>query len=324
MKKIAGLILAVSMLGGVASAGAQDTGSYPTKPIRIIVPYVPGGGADIFARRLAGPVARELGAQMMIENRGGAGGNIAMQAAAKAPPDGYTIVFALSAQLALNATMYPDKGWDAIRDFEPISHLAWAPYVLLVSPGVPVNNVQELIDYEKANRGSLSYASQGIGSPPHLAGAQLNKLAGLDMPHVPYQGAGAAYPDLLSGRVSILFATVSSSANYVKEGKLKMIATGAASRSSILPDLPTVAETLPGVDASVWYGVLAPKGTPRPIINRLNTAFNNALKDPELSQVLAADAVGFVGSTPEELARHIKTEIDKWAPILKESGATRN
>jgi len=324
MKKITGLVLAAAMLGSIANARAQDAGDYPNKPLHIIVPYVAGGGGDIFARRLAGPLAKELGTEIIVENRGGAGGNIGMQAAAAAPPDGYNIVFALSAQLALNATMYPNKGWDAIEDFEPITYIAWAPYVLVMHPSIPVKNIPELIAYEKEHPGSLSFASPGIGSPPHLAGAQINKLAGINMQHIPYQGGGAVYPDLLAGRVSMYFATLSSSAGHIKEGKLNLIATGAAKRPSVLPDLPTVAETLPGIDVNVWYGVLAPKGTPRPIIDKLNAAFIKAMKDPELSQVLAADAVEFVGSTPEELTGHIRTEIEKWAPIIKESGATLN
>ena len=324
MRKLRALLL-VGLLGvGLGPALSQDVGDYPNKPIHIIVPYVAGGGADIFTRRLLEPLSKELGTEIIVENCGGAGGNIGMQAAASAAPDGYTVVFALSAQLALNATMYPNKGWDAIEDFEPITWLAWAPYVLVAHPSVPAKTVQELIDYERANPGTLSFASPGIGSPPHLAGAQINKLADIDMQHIPYQGGGAVYPDLLAGRVSMYFATLSSSAGYIKDGKLNLIATGAAKRPAVLPDLPTVAETMPGIDVTVWYGVLAPKGTPRPIIEKLNKAFLAAINDPEVSKVLAADAVETVGSTPEELATHIKEEIAKWAPIIKESGATLN
>jgi tripartite-type tricarboxylate transporter receptor subunit TctC len=324
MRKLLAFVLAGFFVAGVGPSRAQDAGDYPSKPIHIIVPYVAGGGGDIFARRLLPALSKELGTEIVVENRGGAGGNIGMQAAAAAAPDGYTIVFALSAQLALNATMYPNKGWDAIEDFEPITYLAWAPYVLVTNPSVPAKTVQELIDLEKATPGTLSFASPGIGSPPHLAGAQINKIAGIEMQHIPYQGGGAVYPDLLAGRVSMYFATLSSSAGHIKDGKLNLIATGAAKRPAVLPDLPTVAETLPGIDVTVWYGVLAPKGTPRPIVDKLNKAFIAAINDPEVAKILAADAVETVASTPEELAAHITEEIAKWAPIIKDSGATLN
>ena len=322
MKKITGLVLAAAMLGSIANARAQDAGDYPNKPLHIIVPYVAGGGGDIFARRLAGPLAKELGTEIIVENRGGAGGNIGMQAAAAAPPDGYNIVFALSAQLALNATMYPNKGWDAIEDFEPITYIAWAPYVLVMHPSIPVKNIPELIAYEKEHPGSLSFASPGIGSPPHLAGAQINKLAGINMQHIPYQGGGAVYPDLLAGRVSMYFATLSSSAGHIKDGKLNLIATGAAKRPSVLPDLPTVAETLPGIDVNVWYGVLAPKGTPRPIVDKINAAVNQALRSTEINQRLLSEGSVPVGGTPRDFSRFIQAEIQARGEVAKQANVS--
>jgi tripartite-type tricarboxylate transporter receptor subunit TctC len=289
-----------------------------------MVPYVPGGGTDIFARRLSQPLARELGQEIIVENQGGAGGNIGMKNVVDATPDGYTIVLALSAQLALNPSLYANMSWDPVKDLEPVTLLGEAPYILVTNPKFPPKDIPELIKYVKEHPGEVSFASAGVGSMPHLAGELLNTEEGLDMEHIPYQGGGAVYPDLISGRLQLYFATVASSIGYIKENRLNAIAVGSKKPLSLFPDLKPVADTVPGFEATVWYAVLAPKGTPRPIVDKLNKAFIAAMKDPSLSEALKTDMIQVIGSTPEELGSYVQSEIKKWAPVVKASGARLN
>ena len=251
---------------------------YPDRAIRLIVPYAPGGGTDVMARRLADEMGKGLGERILVENVGGAGGNIGMQQVAKAAPDGYTIVLALTAQFAVNKSLYRNLPYDPLKDFAPTSLLAVAPYVLVVHPSLPVRTVKELIDLAKKEPGKLAYASAGNGSGAHLSAELLKTMAGIDMIHVPYKGAGAAYADLLAGRVQVMFSTYAPITGHLKAGTLRAIAVSTEKRAAGLPDVPAVSETLPGYRSDVWYVMAAPAGTPANIVARLNKEALTALK----------------------------------------------
>ena len=293
---------------------------YPSKPIRLILPYPPGGGSDIVARPLAQLVGAGIGQLMVVENRGGAGGNIGMELAAKAPPDGYTLVFALTAQLAVNPSLYPKLPYDVLRDFAPISLLGKAPFLLVVHPALPVRSVKDLVALARAKPDELRYGSAGNGSGSHLAGEMLNSLARVQSLHIPYKGGAPALIDLVAGQLQLSYLTYTSTSGFIRAGRLRALGVTTAKRSPALPDLPAIAESVPGYDSAVWYGVLAPAGTPADIIARLNREFLAALRNNELRQRLIPEAFEPIGTTPEYFGDYMKSEIARWAKLVKDTG----
>jgi tripartite-type tricarboxylate transporter receptor subunit TctC len=294
---------------------------YPLKPIRLVLPYPPGGGSDTIARPLAQRLGEAMGQQVVIENRGGAGGNIGMEHAARSSPDGYTMVFALTAQLAVNVSLFRKLPYDPVKDFDPITLLATGPYILVVHPSLPVKSVKELIALARARPDDLVYASSGNGSGGHLAAELMNSMARVKMLHVPYKGGGPALVDLLAGNVQILFSTYAAGRPHIQSGRIRALAVSTAKRPAAIPDMPTMAESgLPGYDSGVWYAFLAPAGTPRDVIARLNTEILRAMKHPDYMKVLFNGAIDPVGSSPEELGRFIRSEIEKYARVVKDAG----
>jgi tripartite-type tricarboxylate transporter receptor subunit TctC len=312
------VVLACIALAG--NAAAQD--AYPTRPITLVVPFPAGGSTDLVARVIAEKMTVELGQQIVIDNRGGAGGNIGSAAVAKADPDGYTILMGTVATHALNPALYKKMPYDAVTDFAPISLLVRVPNVLVVNPELPVNSVAELIALLKANPGKYSYASSGNGTPLHLSGELFKTMAGVDMEHIPYKGAGPALTDLLGGHVQIMFDNLPSSTGYIKEGRLRGLAVTTAERAASMPDLPTIAESgVPGYETYTWNALFAPAGTPPAVVERLNAAAVAAVTDAEVQTKLQGFGATVVGSTPDELAQHVQSELAKWAPIVAASGA---
>ena len=318
MQYSAGLLCA--SLSIVPALGqAQTAASFPSKPMRLIVPYPPGGGSDTIARPLVQRLGESVKQQVVVDNRGGAGGNIGMELAAKSPPDGHTIVFALTAQLAVNPALYKKLPYDPIRDFEPITLLATGPYILVVHPSLPVKSVNELIALARARPGQITYASSGNGSGGHLANELLNSMAKVKMLHIPYKGGGPALVDLIAGNVQVLFSTWASGRPHIESGRIRALAVSTSKRLSGV-DLPTVAEAaLPGYDAGVWYAFLAPAGTPKEIVSKLNTEILRAAAHPEFKALLERSAIEPIGSTPEELRKFMKSELVKWARVVKEA-----
>jgi tripartite-type tricarboxylate transporter receptor subunit TctC len=306
--------------GGWVPAPAEAQAPYPSRPVTLVVPFSAGGSTDLVARLIAQEMTGHLGQQIMVENRGGAGGTIGSAAVARAEPDGYTILMATVATHALNPLLYKTIPYDPVRDFVPISLLARFPNVLVVHPGVAANNVQELIDLLKANPGKYSYASAGNGTPSHLSGEMFKSMAGVDMFHVPYKGAGPALVDVMGGHVPIMFDNLPPSLEHIRAGTLRGLGVTSKERAPAILELPAVDETLPGYEIYSWNALFAPAGTPQSIIRRLHGAALAAVKDPEVATRLKELSVTAVGSTPEELATYLKTELTKWAPIIQTSG----
>lgn len=303
-----------------APAGAQS--GYPSRPVTLVVPFPAGGSTDLVARIIAERMTTALGQQMVVENRGGAGGNLGSAAVAKAEPDGYTILMGTVSTHALNALVYKKIPYDPVKDFAPVSLLVVVPNVLVVNPSFPARSVKELIELLKANPGKYSYASSGNGTPLHLSGELFKSMAGVEMEHIPYKGAGPALIDVIGGHVPIMFDNLPSSTEFIRSGKLRGLAVTTAQRAPSMPELPTVAESgLPGYETYTWNALFAPPGTPKPIIDRLNAAGREAVADPTVQAKLRDVGASVVGSTPEALAAHVKAELAKWAPVVKASGA---
>lgn len=312
-------LVCAALGAGIGLAHAQTAAQFPTKPIRLLLPYPPGGGSDLLARPLAQRLSENLKQQVFIENRGGASGNIGMELAAKSPPDGHTIVFALTAQLAVNPSLFKKLSYDPVRDFEPATLLASGPYVLIVHPSLPVKSLKELIALARSRPGEIAYASSGNGSGGHLAAELLNSMSRVRMLHVPYKGGGPALVDLLAGQVQVLYATYATSSQHIAAGRVRALAVSTAQRLTGV-NIPTVAESgLPGYDAGVWYAFLAPAGTPRDIVQKLNAEILRAASHPDYKALLAKAAIEPIGSTPEELAKFLKSEIAKWAKVVKDA-----
>jgi tripartite-type tricarboxylate transporter receptor subunit TctC len=310
--------LMLACLALVSPASAQ---TYPVKPIRLVVPYPPGGGTDTLARPLALKLGAELGQPVIVDNRGGASGNIGMEYVARAPADGYTILLALTPQLAVNLSLFDKLPYDPRRDFAPITLLAEGPYLLVVNPSLPVHSVSELIALAKAKPGALNYATSGNGSGAHMAAELFNHMTGTRMVHTPYKGGGQALSDVLSGHVQILFAPPVSAGPHVKSGRLRALGITGTKVSAGLPNVPTVADAgVPGYDSSVWYGVLAPAGTPKDIVVKLHATILKILQQPDFQTLLVSNGIDPIGSTPEELARYIDKEIIKWSKVVKAAG----
>jgi tripartite-type tricarboxylate transporter receptor subunit TctC len=302
----------------LAWAGGPAAQTYPVKPVRLVIPYPPGGGSDTIGRPLAQKIAEGLGQQVVVENRGGANGNIGMEAVARSAPDGYTLVFALSAQLAINPGLYQKLPYDPLKDFAPITLLGEGGYILVVHPSLPAKSLKELLALARSRPGQIAYSSSGNGSGGHLAIELLNSMAGIRMLHVPYKGGGPALMDLIAGQVQVLFATQLASWPHIQSGRIRALATSMAKRPASVPDLPTVSEAgLPGYDSGVWYAVLAPAGTPRDIVMRINAEVLRALKQPDYRSLLVNNTIEPIGSPPERLTQYIRSELAKWAKVIK-------
>jgi len=317
----------IALLGGMAawppSVHAQSPVSdYPTHPITLIVPYAPGGGNDVVARAVTDPMAKVLGQPLVIEHRGGAGGSVGTRAVAKATPDGYTLGLGGTGTLAIDPTLYPNVGYDPRKDFTPVGLIATSPLIVVVNQSAPVHNIQELIALAKAQPGKLNYASAGTGSGIHLGTVLFAETAGIDLTHIPYKGSGPALTDLLGGHVQIYFSSLPPAVGLVKEGKLRALGVTSLKRSASFPDVPTVAEQgLPGFEAVLHYGIVAPAGTPRPIIDKLNAALRAALADRRVYDHIATEGAEPLPTTPEEYAADIDREETKWSALVKKSGA---
>jgi tripartite-type tricarboxylate transporter receptor subunit TctC len=309
--------LALTLLGPIPGA-AQD---YPTRPIRWIVPYPPAGTTDILARIVGQHLSEKMGQQFVIENKPGAGNNLGTEAAINAAPDGYTILLVNPAH-GINATLYKKLPFNFIRDVAPVAGLIRVPNVMEVNPNVPAKTVAEFIDYAKANPGKVNMASSGNGTSIHLSGELFMATTGVKMTHVPYRGSGPALIDLLAGQVHVLFDNLPSSIEHIKAGKLRALAVTTAVRTETLPDVPTVGDTVPGYEASAWFGIGAPKGTPREIIEKLNKEVNAALTDPKLKARLAELGGIMMPGTPEDFGKVIADETAKWEKVVKFSGAS--
>jgi tripartite-type tricarboxylate transporter receptor subunit TctC len=293
--------------------------AYPSRPVRIIVGFAPAGGTDIMARLIGQWLSERLGQQFVIENRPGAASNIGTEMVVNAPPDGYTLLVATFVN-AVNATLYHKLNFNFIRDIAPIASIAREPFAIEVHPSVPVKTVPEFITYAKANPGSITMASAGAGSGNHVAGELFKMMTGVNLAHVPYRGAGPALVDLLSGQVQVMFASMSSSIAYVRAGKLRALAVTIATRSPVLPDLPTVAEFVPGYEFSFWTGVGAPRNTPAEIVDKLNTEINAALADPKMKARLAEWGATALPGSPADFGKLIAEETDKWGKVVKFAG----
>ncbi len=313
-------LLATLLLSAAALGQAQGP-AYPTKPIHLIVPFPPGGGNDTVARAIGQQVSPELGQPVVIDNRPGAGGSVGAELAAKAPPDGYTLFLAGVGSHAVNPNVHAHLAYDPVKDFAPVTLIASAPSVLVVNPSVPARTFAEFTAYARANPGKLNYASNGAGSAAQLAAAMYESMAGVKMVHVPYKGIAPAMTDLLGGQVQLMFGTVVALVPHIQAGKLRALAVTSRKRSPLLPDVPTIAESgLPDYQAGSWYGIEAPAGTPRPIIDKLNAVIVKALRQPDVVKRLAADGAEVVGSTPEEFGEHIKSEIARVGKVVRAAG----
>jgi len=316
----------ITLLGGVATwpraAQAQNsTASYPDHPITLIVPYAPGGGNDAMARAVADPMGKSLGQPLVVENRGGAGGSVGTRQIAKAPPDGYTLGLGGTGTLAIDPTLYPNVGYNPRKDFAPVGLIATSPLIILVNQSVAAHNVQELIALAKARPGELNYASAGPGSGIHLGTALFAETAGINITHVSYKGSGPALADLLGGHVQIFFSSLPPAVGLVKEGKLRALGVTGLKRSRSFPDVPTVAEQgLPGFEAVLHYGIVAPAGTPRPIIDKLNASLRAALSDPIVHDHIATEGAEPLPTSPDEYAVDIDREETKWSALVRKSG----
>ncbi len=312
------LIAAAALLGSVG-AGAQ--GTYPDRPIHITVTFTPGGAPDILARLIGERLATAWGQAVVVDNRPGAGGNIGSEFVAKSAPDGYNLVLGTVGTHAINGSLYPKMPYDMVRDFAPVSLLATTPNMLVVHNGVPAKNLQEFIALGK-REGKMSFASSGSGTSIHVSGELFKSMTGIDMQHIPYKGRASALPDVLGGRVTMMFDNMPSSLPLVREGKLRALGVTSAKRSAAAPDIPTIAEQgLPGFDAVSWFALFAPAGTPRPIIDKLQAEVSRMFKTPEVNRRLTELGLDPVAGTPDELAAYQRTEITKWAKVVKDSGA---
>jgi tripartite-type tricarboxylate transporter receptor subunit TctC len=313
---------AIVLLAALLASPSAWGQAFPTKPVRFVVPFAPGGSTDTLARALGQKLSDGLGQQVVIDNRTGANGNIGMEIVAKAPPDGHSIVLGYIANVAIGPSLYEKLPFDPVRDYEAVTLLATSPNVLVAHPAVAVSSLKDVIALAKAKPGQLNYASASVASVGHLTGELLNQLAGIRMVHIAYKGSGQAVTDLLGGQIQLMFSGFSSVMPHIKSSKLRPIAQTGEKRSPALPEVPTIAESgFPKFEATAWYGVHAPAKTPKPIVTRLNAEFVKALKMPDVKERLNALGFELVGSTPEHYASYIKTEIRKWEKVVKASGA---
>ena len=306
------------MLGSIGSAAALD---YPTRPVRWVVPYTPGGGTDITARIMAQWLSERLGQQFVIENKPGAGNNIGTETVVHSPPDGYTLLLVNPAN-AINATLYPKLSFNFLRDIVPVGGVMRVPNVMEVNPDVPAKTVAEFIAYAKANPGKVNWATSGNGTSVHLSGELFKLMTGVQMANIPYKGSAPALTDLIAGTVQVIFDNMLPSLPHIRSGKLRALAVTTAMRSDALPDVPTVAETVPGYEASAFYGMGVPKGTPPEIINKLNNEINAALADPNVKARLADLGGMLIAGSPADFGKLVAAETEKWAKVIKDGGVS--
>ena len=304
----------LAMTSGAAHA------AYPDKPIRIVVPFAAGGPSDVLARALAQKLGSGIGQPVIADNKPGAGTNLAAELVARAPADGYTLFIMMVGTQAINEAMYPKLNYSTVRDFAPVTLLAASSLTLVAHPSVPAKNLRELVALAKANPGKYNFASSGSGTPLHLGGELLNNRAGIKLTHIPYKGAAPALNDVLGGQVELAMVGTPSVLAHIKSGKLNAIGVTSAQRTSLAPDVPTIAETVPGYEVELVYAIVAPAGTPQDVVAKLNTEINKAMQDPEVRERLLGQGFEVRSSTPAELGTYIRNEIAKWAPIVKESG----
>ena len=322
-RAVLALTCGVAALAACVAPALAQTQAYPIRPLRLIVPFPPGGSTDIYARVIAPKLGDALRQQIVVDNRTGAGGAIGAELAAAAAPDGYTIWLGQTNNLAIGPALRPKSAYDPVRDFSPITLLMQAPQVLVVSAESPINSVKDLIAAAKKNPGGLTYGSAGIGSSGHINGVLFNQIAGVNLIHVPYKGAAPAMIDLRAGRITLLATSLASAAALMKDGKIRPLATTGAKRVRMLPDTPTVAESgLPGYEMSSWHGMLAPAKVPAEIIARLNHEIVRVLKLPDVQEKLLSEGGDITPTTPQEFAAFLKSEVAKWSKILREAGVT--
>ena len=298
---------------------------YPAKPLRLIVPFAPGGSTDIFARLIAERAQGPLGQPMVVENKAGAAGNIGANEVAKAAPDGYTLLMATTGVMAINNALYKNMTYDAAKDLEPVLYVASITNVLIVPPDSPARSVADLVALAKKEPGKLSFASSGAGASTHMSAELFKSMTGIDILHVPYKGSGPAMPDLMSGRVSMMFENAPGAVPHIKAGKLRALAQTGLKRSPAMPDVPTVAESgVPGYESLSWSGIAVPAGTPRPVIERLNRDLNSILATPEMRAKLAEQGAETIGGPPDVFAQHIRAEREKWSRLIRANNIVVN
>jgi tripartite-type tricarboxylate transporter receptor subunit TctC len=311
--------LAAPLLAAAPAARAQD--AYPSKPVRIIVPFAAGGPADVYARFLGQRLSESMGQPFVIENRPGAGSVIGTEAVAKAPADGYTLLM-MSNTHTTNESLIPKKPYQLMRDFVPVAPVNYSDLVMVIHPSVPVNNLREFIDLAKAQPKKLNYASSGPGTPYHMAGELFNAMAGVQIVHVPYKGSSGARNDILGGQVHMMFDAIPTMAQNVRAGKVKALGTTGTRRSPVLPDVPTVAEAgVPGYEATIWLGIMAPAGTPKAVVDRLNAAITKVVTSPEVKEQWAKQGAEPMVMTPSQFDAYLREDIRKWAEVVRISGA---
>jgi tripartite-type tricarboxylate transporter receptor subunit TctC len=319
--RMLGVIAAFTTWPVAAQTGAPGPGqAYPARSVRVVVAFPPGAGVDIAVRLLTPKLTEAFGQPFVVDNRPGAGGNVGAEIAAHAPPDGYTL-FGGGAPAAISQTLYPKLGYDLLKDFDAIALVATVPLLLVVHPSLPVRNAKDLAALAKAKPGELTYASTGSGSTPHLTAELLKMNAGIQIVHVPYKGTPAAVTDVVAGRVTFMFANSLSVLSQIQSGRLRALGISSAKRSPLTPNLPTLAETYPGFESGTWYAFVAPAGTPREIISRLNAAIMKALQMPDVREKFQAQGADILSGTPEEAAKFIRAEVVKWGKVVKASGA---
>jgi len=318
--------LSASLLAGTFFFGAinlcfaqQNTKPYPNRQITLFVPFPPGGATDLMARTIGQRIFKKWGQTVVIENKPGAGGMLAASQVAKALPDGYTLFFGSSAQLAVNQSIYPKMSYDAQKDFAPIILVGGVPNMLVANPSAPFKTLAELIQYARANPGALNYASPGSGSTAHLTAELFKTQSGVDIVHIPYKGAAGAVTDIIGGQVPLMFVSMPSVMEHVKAGKLVGLGVAGAARSSVLPDVPTFAETFPNFESTSWYGLVAPVETPTGVITLLNNEINSMLTDPEVRKIFEDQGIRIYGGTPAQFSAHIKSEAIKWARVVQKA-----
>jgi len=308
--------------GRVGQGFAQSTAPYPTHSIALVVPFAAGGSTDILARIVAERLAQSLGQPVVIENRTGASGNIGTASVARAAPDGYTFLFNTMSVHTMNHALFASMPFDGVKDFTPIAMLAYVTNTMVIHPSVPARTVREFIDYAKANPGKVAYASAGPGSTNHLCAALFEKMTGVQMVHVPYRGGAPAVADTVSGQTQLFFTAGTQSLEHVKAGKLRLLAVTEGKRSSLLPDVPTVGETVPGYEMAVWYGAFGPAGMPPAIVAKLNAEIGRILFLPDVKKRMQDIAVEVAKLTPDELGALTRNDADKWSKLIKELGVT--
>jgi tripartite-type tricarboxylate transporter receptor subunit TctC len=316
----AALALAVLGLAALSPLGNMAHAAYPDKPIKIVIPFAPGGPSDVLGRAIAQKLNVALGQPVIADNKPGAGTNLAAEFVAKSPADGYTLLLMMVGTQAINEAMYPKLAYNTVRDFAPISLTAASSLILAAHPSVPAKNLKELVTLVKANPAKFNYGTAGAGTPLHLGGLLFNNLAGTDFQHVPYKGAAPAMNDVLGGQIQLILAGTPSVLAHIKSGKLNAMGVTSLKRSANAPDVPTIAESYPGFEVELVYALVAPAGTPKDVVTKLNAEVTKALQDSEMRDKLTAQGFEVRTSTPEQLGNYIKSEITKWAPLVKESG----